>query len=194
MNARTLVPIAILIAGVLGFTLFLATRAQVDRGEPELVAPLVRVVSVELQPLRLTVIAHGTVEPPIESELRAQVPGEVIWVSPRLAAGGFFEAGEPLARLEATDYENEIEAARASRDRAKSALSRAKREHERQKRLVSESAASVSRADEARDAFEAADAALREAGVRYTKARRDLGRTELVAPYAGRTRDRIVDI
>jgi RND family efflux transporter MFP subunit len=194
MSSRILVPIAILATGVLGFVLFLATRPKVDRGEPELVAPLVRVVSVELQPLRLTVIAHGTVEPPIESELRAQVPGEIIWVSPRLAAGGFFEAGEPLARLEATDYENEVEAARASRDRARSALSRAKREHERQKRLVSESAASVSRADEARDAFEAADATLREAGVRFAKARRDLGRTELVAPYAGRTRDKIVDI
>jgi len=194
MNNRVVVPIMILAAGVAGFATFMATRPAVDRREPEVVAPLVRAVVVEPQVLRFKVEAHGTVEPPIESELRAQVDGEIIWVSPKLAAGGFFEADEPLVRIDSTDYENELEAARAARDRATSALSRATREHKRQQRLVSQSAASVSKADEARDDHRAAEAALREARVRIARAERDLGRTELTAPYAGRSREKNVDI
>lgn len=194
MIKRIVVPCVILAAGVLGFSAFILTRPEVERRQTESVAPLVRTVIVEPKSIHLTVAAHGTVEPSIESELRSQVDGEIIWVSPKLAAGGFFETGEPLVRIDATDYEHELEAARAARDRATSALSRATREHERQQRLVSQSAASVSHADEARDEFRSADAALREARVRIGRAERDLARTQLAAPYAGRTREKIVDI
>jgi RND family efflux transporter MFP subunit len=194
MNQRIVAPIAILAAGVAGFVAFIATRPEVDRQEPDTIVPLVRTVFVEPQTLRFKVSAHGTVEPPIESELRSQVDGEILWVSPSLAAGGFFEANEPLIRIDATDYENELEASRAASDRAKSALSRASREHERQQRLLSQSAASLAQADEARDGFQSAEAALREARVRIARAQRDLARTEIAAPYAGRTRDKSVDI
>jgi RND family efflux transporter MFP subunit len=194
ISTRVLLPIAILGVGILGFSALLATRPEVDRSEPEMVAPLVRVVTVAPATLRLSVEAHGTVEPPIESELRAQVDGEILWVSPQLAPGGFFEADAPLIRVDAMDYEQEREAARAARDRALSAFSRTRRELERLERLASESAASVSRVDEARDEHRAADAALREARVRLKRAERDLERTELVAPYAGRTREKSVDV
>lgn len=194
MSARALLPLAILAAGVLGFIAFMVTRPEVDRSEPEVVAPLVQTITVEPRTIRLTVSAYGTVEPPIESELRAQIDGEILWVSPQLAPGGSFEAGEPLIRIDRTDYEEEREAALAARDRSTSAYSRTEREFERQRRLVSQSAASEARVDEARDAHRAADAALREARVRLTRAERDLERTELVAPYAGRTREKDVDV
>ncbi|HPG24825.1 MAG: efflux RND transporter periplasmic adaptor subunit [Spirochaetaceae bacterium] len=194
MSRRLLLPIAILVAGLLAFVLMLVTRSEVERVEPEVVAPLVRVVTVTARTIRLEVEAHGTVEPPIESELRAQVAGEVVWVSPRLSAGGFFEPGEALARLDPTDHANELEAARADRDRAKSALSVARREHERQQELFSRSAASVARTDEARDAYLAAEAELRSAEVRVARAEHDLARTEIRAPYAGRSREKSVDV
>jgi RND family efflux transporter MFP subunit len=194
MSRRVVLPFVILSVGVLGFVAFIATRPVVDRGEAEVAAPLVRAVVVVPQAVRFTVMAYGTVEPTIESELRAQVEGEIIWVSDKLSPGSFFETGEALIRIESTDYENELEAARAERDRATSSLSRAKREHVRQQRLVSQLAASASKADEARDDYRSADAALREARVRVTRAERDLERTELSAPYSGRTRDKSVDI
>ncbi|MCR9095753.1 MAG: efflux RND transporter periplasmic adaptor subunit [bacterium] len=194
MRRRLLIPAAILTLGILGFALLMATRAEVDRVEPSVDVPIVRTTTVEPGPLRLEVLANGTVEPPVESELRAQVDGEVVWVSPKLSPGGYFEAGDVLARLDDTDYRHELEAARASRDRAESALSVARREHERQQRLMSQSAASVARADEARDAHRAADAELRGATVRVSRAEHDLERTQLVAPYAGRTRTKGVDV
>ena len=194
MSRRVALPLAILAAGILGFALFMATRAKVERVEVEAIAPLVRAIVVSPQKLQLKVIAYGTVEPPIQSELRAQIDGEIVWVSPNLSEGGFFEPNEPLIRIDPTDYANDVEAAHAMRDRAKSALSHAKRENERQQRLLSQSAASPSRADEARDAYRSADAALREARVRVARAEHDLARTEMTAPYAGRTRSKNVDI
>jgi len=194
MSRRVVVPFVILAAGVLGFAIFVVTRPHVDRGKTEIVSPLVRTVSVEPQSLRFQVFAHGTVEPLVESELRAEIDGEIVWVSPKLDPGSFFEAGEPLVRIDPTDYEHELEAARADRDRATSALSRARREHQRQQTLLSQSAASQARADEARDEFRAADAALREARVRIAQAERDLDRTEIRAPYTGRTRDKHFDL
>lgn len=194
MRRRLLIPAAILTAGILGLVLLMATQSEVDRVEPAPDVPIVRVTTVVPGPLRLAVEAHGTVEPPVESELRAQVDGEVVWVAPSLSPGGFFEAGTVLARLDDTDYRHEVEAARAARDRAKSALSVARREHERQQRLMSQSAASVARADEARDAHRGADAELREAEVRVSRAEHDLARTEIIAPYVGRTREKGVDV
>jgi RND family efflux transporter MFP subunit len=194
MIRRVTVPIAILAVGILGFVLFIATRPTVERVEVGTIAPLVHAIVVAPQKIQLRVVAHGTVEPPIQSELRAQIDGEIVWVSPDLSEGGFFELGEPLIRIDPTDYADEVEAAHALRDRAESALSRAKRENERQQRLLSQSAASPSRADEARDAYRSADATLREARVRVSRAEHDLARTEIAAPYAGRTRSKIVDI
>ena len=194
MRRRLMIPAAILTLGFLGFVVLMATRAEVDRAELSVDVPIVRTMTVEPGPIRLEVAAHGTVEPSVESELRAQVEGEVVWVSPNLSPGGFFEAGDVLARLDDTDYRHELEAARASRDRAESAVSVASREHERQQRLMNQSAASVARADEARDAYRAADAELRAATVRVSRAEHDLERTELVAPYAGRTRTKGVDV
>ena len=75
MSRRLLLPIAILVAGLLAFVLMLVTRSEVERVEPEVVAPLVRVVTVTARTIRHEVEAHGTVEPPIESELRSQVAG-----------------------------------------------------------------------------------------------------------------------
>lgn len=194
MNRRVVIPLAILAVGVSGFVMFIVTRPHVDRGQAEIVTPLVRTVDVELQALRFQVFAHGTVKPLIESELRAEIDGEIVWVSPKLAPGSFFETGEALVRIDPTDYEHDLEAARADRDRATSGLSRARREHQRQQNLLSQSAASPARADEARDDFRAADAALRQAKVRIARAERDLGRTEIRAPYTGRTRDKHFDL
>jgi len=194
VSRRLSIPIALVAAGLIGFATLVATSPEVDRRSPEPIAPVVRTLEVVPASHRFSVVAHGTVESPIDTQLRAQVDGEVIWVSEHLAPGGFYEAGEHVVTIDPTDYEDDLEATRAARDRAASSLSRARREHERQQELASLSAASVAHADEARDAFRAADAALREARVQLARAERNLERTKVVAPYAGRTLAKRVDI
>ncbi|MGE4651628.1 MAG: efflux RND transporter periplasmic adaptor subunit, partial [Myxococcota bacterium] len=191
---RALVPLGILALGALLSAVVIATRPRVVALSVETLAPLVRVAKVAPRSLVLKVRGHGTVVPRSESELVPQVSGEVVWVSPALAPGGFFDAEEPLLRIDPTDYELALEAAAAAAARAESEVVKSRKELERQRRLAESQAASEARIDEVENAFRGAEASLREARARRQRAERDLARTELRAPYTGRVREENVDV
>jgi len=157
-------------------------------------APLVRVELAKPQEFQFLVQAHGSVTPRSESDLVLQVSGEVVWVSPSLAAGGFFGRGEPLLRIDRADQEVELEAARATLARAQSEFERANTERDRQRQLADQSVASQARIDDAENAYRVTQAVLQEARARRTRAARDLERTEIRAPYDGRVRSERVDV
>ena len=89
-------PLGVLGVGVLGAGAMVMMRPQVETRRPEAIPPLVRVQTVELQDVELTVSSQGTVSPRTESQLVPEVAGRIIWVSPSYASGGFFESGETL--------------------------------------------------------------------------------------------------
>jgi RND family efflux transporter MFP subunit len=192
-RAKLLLPLGILAVGALGVALILWMREPVESAQPEIPAPLVRVQRVEPRPFVFVVRAHGTVTPRTESDLIPQVSGPVVWVSPALASGGFFEEGEPLVRIDTADYKVALESANAAVARGKSEYERAEKELERQQRLAKQSVASAARYDDAVNAEGIAAAALREARAKLERAERDLDRTEIRAPYAGRVREENVD-
>jgi len=97
---KLLLPVAIVITGVLGAVALVATRPDVETNSPEPVAPLVRVIDVTPQTVQLRVTTHGTVAPSTESDLVPEVSGPIVWVSPSFTSGGFFEADEPLVRID----------------------------------------------------------------------------------------------
>ena len=187
-------PLAILLLGGLGVALMLTTRPQVEARPPEISAPLVRVVAVTPRDVRFVVHAQGTVVPRTESDLVPQVSGVVTWVSPSLASGGFFEAGDALVRIERADYEAAYESARAAVARARSEHARARKERERQRLLAESSVASQARIDDAENAFSVSAAELRDTRASRERAERDLARTEMSAPYAGRVRSESIDV
>ncbi|MCG8592140.1 MAG: efflux RND transporter periplasmic adaptor subunit [Proteobacteria bacterium] len=193
-DAKRWLPFALLGAAGLGAALLMLTRPRVEPVVPEPVRPLVRVQSAIRSELQFRVRAQGTVAPRTESELIAQVAGEVIWVSPAFVSGGFFAVDEPLVRLDPADAEAELESARAGLARAESEFDRASKERARQRRLADRSVASQSRIDDAENAYRIAEAARSEARARAARAERDLARTELRAPYAGRVRQQGVDV
>jgi RND family efflux transporter MFP subunit len=170
------------------------TRPEVQPQPTEVVAPLVRVVRVALETVQYRVSANGTVMPRTQSDLVPQVSGEVVWVSPSLASGGFFDAGEPLVRIDARDYEAALESARASVTRMRSELGRARTEQKRQRELAQRSVASQAKIDDAENAYRVAEAQLREARAALERAERDVERTELRAPYEGRVRSETIDV
>jgi RND family efflux transporter MFP subunit len=132
--------------------------------------------------------------PRTESDLIPQVSGEVIWVSPRLVSGGFFEEDDPLLRIDPSDHRVELEAARAVVARTKSEFARAETEIERQRSLAVQGVASQARIDDAENAFQVAEAELREQTAKLARAERDLDRAEIRAPYQGRVRSERVDV
>lgn len=194
MRSSRVRPVLILgLALLVVVVLFLARRTPEDRPPPS-PAPLVRVAVAEPGPYRFVVEAHGTVTPRSESDLIPQVSGEIVEMSPALVAGGFFDEGELLARIDEADYRVEREAARAQVARARSEFERAEKELRRQRRLAESSVASESRIDDAVNAHSIAEASLREAEARLERAERDLARTAIRAPYRGRVRSESVDL
>lgn len=179
----------------------LATRALILSFETpeapprEVQPPLVRVVPARLETMRLIVRAEGTVAPRTESQLVAEVSGRVVEVSPSLAAGGFFEAGEVLLKIERREYELAITRAQAAIEQAKLRLT------------TERETATIARQEwdelgkgepspllfrEPQIAEVQASLAAAEAGLR--QAQYDLERTVILAPFAGRVRSKQVDV
>ena len=193
-QAGRALPLLILGAGVLGI-LFLSLISRKPEERPKFdSAPLVRVVEAASETYQFDVRSQGEVSPGREGDLIPQVSGEVLWISPAFEAGGFFEAGQTLVRIDPADYRVERATARAAVARAKSEFSRTGKDRDRQRRLAQQSVASQSRIDDAENAYRIAEASLREAEARLEKAERDLGRTELKAPYRGRVRSEQADL
>ncbi|NNL65700.1 MAG: hypothetical protein HKP30_05615, partial [Myxococcales bacterium] len=159
-RARILVPIVILAVGVLAIRGLQQMQPEIEARPPEAVAPLVRVVVAQPSDVTVHVRTQGTVVPRTESDLVPQVAGEVVWTSPKLVSGGFFEKGDPLVRIDAGDYQIERRTAQAAVARTESEFRRATTELERQRRLMDRGVAAQARIDDAENAFAVAEAAL----------------------------------
>jgi RND family efflux transporter MFP subunit len=195
----TLGPKALVPAAVLVGALALSAALVVARPVPEAQAvaehrPVVSVVSVTPRPERMRVRTQGTVEPRTENELVAEVGGRLVWVSPALESGSFFAAGEPLARIEAADYEIARERARAALERARSQRRLAEASLGRSRALFAAGAASPAANDQAESNASIAAANEREAEAALRQAELELSRTELRAPFAGRVREKTADV
>lgn len=193
-SPKVLLAIGALAAGVVGAMLLFATSPETPTARPQPAVPLVRTIAVETRSVQLRIATHGTVAPRTESDLVPEISGRVVWVSPALVSGGFFEEGDALLRIEKADYEVALERARAQLARTESEADRAARELERQETLAKQNVTSASRLDDTRNAGKIAQAARREARAALEQAERNVARTELSAPYAGRVREENVDV
>ncbi len=180
------------VAVVMAYGLVVTAPAP-DQVEPEAVATSIRVERVNPASIQLKVRSQGTVTPLTESELIPEVSGKVSWVSPNLAAGGFFEQDEVLLRIDDRDYRSTLDRASASYARAQAEEEHARFELERRRKLVEDRLASQADLESALRAHRIAEAALKEASVVLKQAERDLERTAVRAPYRGLVRMKKVD-
>jgi RND family efflux transporter MFP subunit len=189
---KIVLPAAAIAASLFGAAVLFWTRPQLEPQIPEIRPPVIRVVEAKPESVQLTVSTHGTVAPRTESDLVPQVSGTVVWVSPSLVSGGFFEQGDALLRIDPRDYEIELESARAGLARSRSEQVRAGKELERQRGLGK--TASRAQLDDAINAEATATARRREAQAAVERAERDLARTEILASYSGRVREESVSV
>jgi RND family efflux transporter MFP subunit len=194
MKPKVLLPILVLVAALIGAATLLATSERLQPTQPEPVPPGVRVIEVQPSSVRMLVHAQGTVTPRTETELVPEVSGNVVWISPNLVAGGYFEEAEPLLRIDARDYRAAVERARATVSRAEAELEFAEFELRRLEELESRQLISRSDVEAGTRTARVTDAALRDALVALEQAERDLARTEIVAPFAGLVRSEQVDV
>ncbi len=109
MLSRIILPFVFVIISIFGAMTLMATAPVLEPNMPEPVATTVRVISAEPMSMQLTVTSQGTVAPNTESELIPEVTGRVVWMSPALVNGGYFNAGDELIRVDDKDYRTGVQ-------------------------------------------------------------------------------------
>lgn len=186
---KFLVPLPILAIGG-ALTLALAfTRPSAGTTDLDESGLLVETVTVTSADIPIHVPAQGTITPAQQIALQSQVGGRVIWQSDDMLPGGRFERGDPLVRIDGRDYRLAVSARAADVDRARLNL-----EVEEGRRTVAEQ--EWDRFGSAEDGGDPAELlarrgphvrsarqSLRAAESTARRARLDLGRTTLRAPF-----------
>ncbi len=194
LTAKAVAPLVLFAIALAATAAMISARPATESKRPAINAPLVEVMLAAPGPATLRVPAQGTVEPRTESDLVTEVSGRIVWVSPELASGGFFDSDDPLVRIDPRDYEVALEGAQAARARARSDLVHAAASLKRQRSMRETGASSRARLDDAIHNQASAEAGLREAQVAVRRAELDLERSEIRAPFAGRVRRKHVDV
>jgi len=191
-----LLPVLIIALSGAGAYVMIKARQEPEVRPPETPPPLVRVAEVETTDVRFTVTSQGTVRPRTETTLIPEVSGRVVGVSPSLVAGGFFEKDDVLLRIESGDYDRSLITSRSQVRQAELRLAQEEAEAEvanaEWNELYPEEVAPplTSRSLQLAEAR----AALESAKARVLQAEEDLDRTVIRAPFAGRVRDKRVDL
>ena len=188
-------PILVLALGAYVALMIIRAKPEPEQRPPEISLPLVHVMEVKPESRRLTVRAEGTVAPRTTSQLTSEVSGRVVWVSPALVAGGFFNAGEVLLRIDSRVYQLAVVRARAAVAQAGLKLATEEQEaalaRQEWENLGSGPPTSLvlrePQINDAKASLAAAEAALEHAEY-------DLERTRVKAPYDGRVWSETVDI
>lgn len=195
MLKALLPPLLLLICGAVAWALTHTapeTHTQAPAREP----PRVQAAPAHAQPLRLKVTSQGVVSPRTEISLVSEVPGKIVRIHPAFAAGGFFKPGEILIAIDPRDYDFAVTGAAAQVAEARKELLReqaeaTQAEHEWQTLGDGHPPDAFTlhkpHLEERRAKLAAAEAALAEARLRRE-------RCELRAPFAGRVRDKRVDV
>lgn len=192
---KVILPFAILIVAALIAMVMVKSRSPVPTRPIVEYAPLVRVVEVEPRELQLEVHTQGTVRARTETKFVAQVAGTIISVSRSFASGGFFEKGDVLVEIDASDYRVAVATAEGSVAQARVRLET----EDAQGEVAREEWAQLGTGSESPLAtrelqLREAQAALAAAEAMLEKARRDLARTKVRAPFAGRIRAKLADL
>lgn len=191
---KLFLPLAVLAFGGVATIGLVAASPKLATEKPQHRAPSVRTVRAQLASVTLRVRTQGTVVPRTESDLVAEVSGRIIEVSPSLASGGFLEPGEAVVTIDPSDYEIAVERAKAALARAESRLGLAHSALSRQERLSKRKVGSSADLEGARSGKQVSEADVRDARAALAQAERDLSRTEVRVPFAGRVRSKSVDV
>ena len=194
MMKKVFIPGAVVAASVFAALTLMATAPKLEPTAESPAPLIVRVITVAAEPIRLTVSSQGAVGPSTQSQLIPEVSGRVVWMSPALVAGGYFEAGQPLLRLDDKDLAAAVARAQANLTRSQADHEHARFEYQRLRSLSERELASRSQLEGGLRAYRIAAAALQDARVAFAQAQRDLERGEVVAPFTGLVRSEQVDI
>ncbi|OUW15579.1 MAG: hypothetical protein CBD18_08705 [Opitutales bacterium TMED158] len=195
---RILPPILILAVGLFGYLQLSIEPEETKkpRGKPRPIKTQVVELISQNYPTRIT--SQGNVRPHDQITLNSEVAGRIVRISPNFEDGAFFNKGDVLVELDTADFEATVANAEAqvARNTASYALEKAQSDQARQnwERLSPNQ-------DEQPDPLvlripqlKQAEANVKSATAQLDRARRDLERARIRAPFDGRVRQRSVGL
>jgi len=191
-----LAPVAVIALGVGGFATMHAFRPAPEisaQSEPQ--TPKAFVAEARSEALTLTVATQGEVEAIREIDLVPQVSGRIIEVASSFVQGGTFREGDLLVQIERVDYEWAVTQAEAAVADARLALAQEEARAEVARRQwkwegITDTPTPLALKE---PHVAQARARLASAEAQLARARRDLERTSIRAPFNGRIRAKSVD-
>ncbi|MCP5078016.1 MAG: efflux RND transporter periplasmic adaptor subunit [Psychromonas sp.] len=196
MNKKQLfLPLIIILISIAGYWGALQLEKPPLEKEPIDNTPLVTVEVIKSMPVDFSVGSYGVVKSQFETDLVAQVSGEVIYLSKKFVRGGFVKKGEILAKIDASDYEAALIDANASIASATAALVLEKAHAnvaKEQWRKIKGSKPTALSLREPQVAQEKARLLSSQAGLK--RAKRNLERTVIRAPYDALIHRRLVSL
>lgn len=196
-----MIPAGICLVGVAFAGVMIGTRPQAERTASEdLGLPVVTVPSAP-RTERLVVRAHGQVLPARQVALMPEVTGRVVAMNPNLVPGGRVAAGEQLLRIDARDYRAALQQQAAQVQSSEVSLSQ-----EESRRVIAQrewallgqergGATDTGRELALREPqTRAAQASVQAAQAGLRRARTNLARTTVTAPFDAFVQAEAVDI
>lgn len=195
---KTLIPVVIILAGFLIMKGLVISRTEPKKEIRKDAGALVRIMEAEKQQTTVFIKSTGTVKAKHEVTVTPQVSGKVTYVAPEMVVGGFFLKDEILFKIEDADYILALEQAQAAKARAEYDLatiqSQARIARSEWERINKDAKSKPNPLVLYEPQLNSATAALASAIASVEKARLDLERTKLKAPFNSRVRSENIDI
>ncbi|MFQ3265956.1 MAG: RND family efflux transporter MFP subunit [Colwellia sp.] len=119
---QIIIPIVILAAGIAAMAIFFNMKKPPEQKDKVDKTPIVAVENISVAPMTLEVNSYGMVKPKYETELVAQVNGEIVELNDIFVRGGLVKKGQLLARIDPSDYHAALIDAQATMASARAAL------------------------------------------------------------------------
>lgn len=175
---------------------FSLLKSKPEPKEPEeLAAPAVETLDIVPQTRNIRVNSQGSVSAVRDIKLISEVAGRVVEVAPSYADGGFFDAEQTIVQIDERDYHLALKQANAEVAKAQEVLAMEKgraRQAQREWRDIGDKEANTLFLREPQLA--SAEASLAGAEAARDKAKLNLSRTRITAPFKGRIGKKLVDV
>lgn len=183
-SLRWVFPFVALALGIVGFMAINAIAKESEKKEVIDARPTVQVEPVAANDHQVIINSYGEVKPLENTQLSAQVSGEVLSWHPNFVAGGVVARGETLFTIEKDNYEAAVLVAEAELARAQAGLI-----EEQAQAQVAEDEAKRFPSKARTDLFLrkpqvlSAQASVKSAQAALKRAQRDLDNCDVTAPY-----------
>jgi RND family efflux transporter MFP subunit len=197
---KVLLPLIIILTGIAAASYLKRTGPTSERRPPVTIAPVVQVKELYPENHLAMINVMGTIIPARSVELKSRVTGEIIDIHPEFIEGGFLKAGTKILQIDRVDYELALtqkeKALADAQYEYKLELGRQEIARREWELLGLEEEASEREIELVlrKPHLEKAQAAIVAAEAEVEKAKLDLSRTQVIAPFNVIVRTRHVNL